>query len=92
MAPSQSQTQNMIARSIKSLPSGPAIFFLLFCSWLGWQIRAGIIYDDEPPMVSPAPESPPGEPRVAIVTFVTEERSYLHLSLKNKDRTFFYLI
>lgn len=26
------------------------------------------------------------EPRIALVTFVTEERSYHHLSLKNKDR------
>lgn len=25
--------------------------------------------------------------RVALVTFVTEERSYLHISLKSKDRT-----
>lgn len=25
--------------------------------------------------------------RIALVTFVTEERSYLHISLKSKDRT-----
>jgi hypothetical protein len=24
--------------------------------------------------------------RIAVVTFVTDQRSYLHLSLKNKDR------
>ena len=26
------------------------------------------------------------KPRVAVVTFITEQKSYVHLSLKNKDR------
>jgi hypothetical protein len=49
-----------------------------------------------PPPPPPPPPAPPKEevkehaksnkPRLAIVTFVTEQRSYLHLSLKNKDR------
>lgn len=36
----------------------------------------------------PPPKEPskPKAPRVAVVTFVTEERSYHHISLKNKDR------
>ncbi|KAJ4345366.1 uncharacterized protein N0V89_011496 [Didymosphaeria variabile] len=33
----------------------------------------------------PAPASPKKPLRVALVTFVTEERSYLHISLKSKD-------
>jgi mannan polymerase II complex MNN10 subunit len=35
----------------------------------------------------PAPPSAKRPLRVALVTFVTEERSYLHISLKSKDRT-----
>lgn len=39
--------------------------------------------------MSPIPAEAPAEkktPRIAIMTFVTEERSYHHLSLKSKDR------
>ena len=43
--------------------------------------------------MSPMPAEAPAEaaaerkmPRIALMTFVTEERSYHHLSLKNKDR------
>jgi mannan polymerase II complex MNN10 subunit len=46
---------------------------------------------EEPPHVeAPPPEAPPPEPpkptRIAVVTFITDEKSYIHLSLKNKDR------
>jgi mannan polymerase II complex MNN10 subunit len=45
----------------------------------------------KPAEPAPAPAPPkeppkPKQPRVAVVTFVTDQRSYLHLSLKNKDR------
>jgi mannan polymerase II complex MNN10 subunit len=48
---------------------------------------------DEPPPPPPPPPPPkeeeppkPDTPRIALVTFVTDQRSYIQLSLKNKDR------
>ncbi|KAF2650155.1 glycosyltransferase family 34 protein [Lophiostoma macrostomum CBS 122681] len=39
----------------------------------------------EPPPPEAPPPDPPKPPRIAIVTFITDEKSYIHLSLKNKD-------
>lgn len=42
----------------------------------------------ESPAPPPLPEAPapPKAPRIAVVTFITDQKSYIHISLKNKDR------
>lgn len=69
-------------RSLKVSPS--LILFLIFCAFLGWNFS-------QSPLPDPAPRPPPSKPeekkpsRIALVTFVTEQRSYLYLSLRSKD-------
>lgn len=87
---------NMLIRSAKKIPLSIA-FLLAFLVFLGWRLSQATSYREQLPS-SPPPPSAPVEPeqkphveerkplRVAIMTFVTEQRSYLHLSLKNKDR------
>ncbi|KAL6159654.1 hypothetical protein ACJBU6_02085 [Exserohilum turcicum] len=86
---------NMLIRSAKKIPLSIA-FLLAFLVFLGWRLSQATSYREQLPS-SPPPPSAPVEPeqkphveerkplRVAIMTFVTEQRSYLHLSLKNKD-------
>ena len=89
---------NMLVRSARRLP--PSLIFLLaFLAFLGWELNHGTRHEERPPPPSapppaPAPVEPEQKPhaeeqkppRLALITFVTEQRSYLHLSLKNKDR------
>ena len=72
----------MLMRSLKVPPS--LLFILCFLVLLGFH------FSQVPPPKEP-PRPPPPEkkvPRIALVTFVTEERSYLHLALKSKNREF----
>ncbi|KAH9879100.1 hypothetical protein J1614_002535 [Plenodomus biglobosus] len=67
---------------IRSLKVPPSLFLaLIFLAFFGWQLCQGPSHEPPP---APPPEPVKKAPRVAIMTFVTEERSYLHLSLKNK--------
>jgi mannan polymerase II complex MNN10 subunit len=86
----------MLVRSARKIP--PSLVLLLaFLVFLGWQLSQGPSHEEAPPPPPPpAPAPVEAEPkaheeekkplRVAVVTFVTDQRSYLHLSLKNKDR------
>lgn len=89
----------MLVRSARRLP--PSLVLLLaFLAFLGWELNQGMRHEERPLPSSPPPPPPPapvepeqkphGEekkpPRLALVTFVTEQRSYLYLSLRNKDR------
>ncbi|ENI01152.1 glycosyltransferase family 34 protein [Bipolaris maydis ATCC 48331] len=88
----------MLVRSARRLP--PSLVLLLaFLAFLGWELNQGMRHEERPLPSSPPPPPPPapvepeqkphGEekkpPRLALVTFVTEQRSYLYLSLRNKD-------
>ena len=76
---------------VRSLRAQPLVFiFLAFCAFMYWITHQG-------PSVLPAPPASRIEtvetavsrktPRIAIATFITDEKSYTHLSLQNKDRT-----
>ncbi|RMZ66716.1 galactosyl transferase GMA12 MNN10 family-domain-containing [Pyrenophora seminiperda CCB06] len=82
----------MLLPSARKIP--PALVLLLFfLALLGWQLCQGTSHEElPPPPPPPAPEQePPVEqveqrkPRIAVVTFTTQQQSYLHLSMKNKD-------
>lgn len=86
----------MLIRSVRGVPPS-FVLLLAFLVFLGWQLSQGTSHDEQPPPPPPPapapvePEQKPHEeeqkpPRLAVITFVTEQRSYLHLSLKNKDR------
>lgn len=79
----------MLVRSLRIPPS--LLVLLVFLAFLGWQLSQGPRHEAAPldfagmgdaPPVEPVKEQPP---RIAIITFVTDQRSYLHLSLKNHD-------
>ena len=77
----------MLIRSLKLPPA--FLFLLVFLAIFGWQLSQGPTHEEGPVSMSPVPVEAHLEPkplRIALVTFVTEERSYHHLSLKNKDR------
>jgi len=78
----------MLVRSLKIPPA--FLFLLVFLAFFGWQLSQGPSHEETPIDKSPVPvEGGPVEnktPRIALMTFVTEERSYHHLSLKSKDR------
>jgi mannan polymerase II complex MNN10 subunit len=74
----------MLARSMRKVPSS-LVLILVLLAFLVWRVSQDSSY------VALSPSSVPVEaeiksPRVAIMTFVTEQRSYLYLSLKNRDR------
>jgi mannan polymerase II complex MNN10 subunit len=89
----------MIARSCRT---SPAVWLLLFLSgFLYYQFtkddgsldhltgaRPGVPPLQPVQSVQPVEpvKSEPQKPRIAVVTFITDQKSYLHLSLKNKDR------
>ena len=88
----------MLLRSARKIPPS-FVLLLVFLVFLGWQLSQGPSHEELPPPPPPdVPAPPPVEAeqkpheeekkplRIAIVTFVTDQRSYLHLSLKNKDR------
>jgi mannan polymerase II complex MNN10 subunit len=69
----------MLMRTLK-VPSS-LLLILVFCVFLG------IHFSQIPLPTQPGPAPPEKKaPRIAVVTFVTEERSYLHLALKSKNR------
>jgi mannan polymerase II complex MNN10 subunit len=69
----------LFTRSLKVSPSLLLIVCLL--------VFLGLRYGQVP--LSPQQRLPATKhPRIALVTFVTEERSYLHLALKSKNREF----
>ncbi|KAF2187060.1 glycosyltransferase family 34 protein [Zopfia rhizophila CBS 207.26] len=74
----------MLARSPKPITIGLLLFL---CVFLVWQLGHGSI--EEHPSKAAASVSSAAEqrnrPRIAIVTFITDQKSYIHISLKNKD-------
>lgn len=80
----------MLIRPLKIPPA--SVLLLLFLGFLGWQLCQGPTHEDGPVGTAPVPaeqhDAPPENkaPRIAIMTFVAEERSYHHISLQNKDR------
>ncbi|KAH7069243.1 galactosyl transferase GMA12/MNN10 family-domain-containing protein [Paraphoma chrysanthemicola] len=75
----------MLLRKLKLPPS--LLLLIVFLAFFGWQLSQGTRHEDGPVGTNIIPSSG-GEkkaPRIALMTFVTEQRSYLHLSLKNKD-------
>lgn len=88
----------MLIRSARRLPPS-LVLMLVFLAFLGWELSQGMRHEEHPLPASPPPPAPalvePEQrphveekkpPRLALVTFVTEQRSYLYLSLRNKDR------
>ncbi|KAF2750920.1 glycosyltransferase family 34 protein [Sporormia fimetaria CBS 119925] len=82
----------MFVRALRRNPS--LILFLVICLLVGWQLgaREGDLRDVVSPIreryaaaQASLKEEPKQKNRLAIVTFVTDQRSYLHLSLKNHD-------
>jgi hypothetical protein len=82
----------MLIRSLKIPPA--SALSLLFLGFLGWQLCQGPTHEETPVGTAPTPaeknDAPPEKkaPRIAIMTFVAEERSYHHISLQNKDREY----
>ena len=81
----------MLIRTHKLPPA--FLFLLVFLAFFGWQLSQGPSHEEASVSMSPMPAEAPADaaaerkkPRIALMTFVTEERSYHHLSLKNKDR------
>ncbi|KAH7408237.1 galactosyl transferase GMA12/MNN10 family-domain-containing protein [Phaeosphaeria sp. MPI-PUGE-AT-0046c] len=75
----------MLLRSFKVPPS--LLLLILFLAFFGWQLSQGTKHEEGPvdSEVIPLEEGERRSPRIAIMTFVTEQRSYLHQVLKNKD-------
>jgi mannan polymerase II complex MNN10 subunit len=76
----------MLVRTLKVPPS--LLLLIVFLAFFGWQLSQGTRHEVGPVGTQVIPQSG-GEkpaPRIALMTFVTDQRSYLHLSLQNKDR------
>jgi mannan polymerase II complex MNN10 subunit len=76
----------MLLRSLK-LP--PSLLLLIVClAFFGWQLSKGTLSENGSLDTQFIQQNEGGNraPRIALMTFVTDQRSYLHLSLKNKDR------
>lgn len=81
----------MLARSIRVPP--PVVILLVLCFLLGYQFSRSSLPGPCAPS-APPPDSLPAAkpaqtngPRIALVTFVTEQNSYMHASLRGKSRT-----
>jgi mannan polymerase II complex MNN10 subunit len=77
----------MLLRSFKVPPK--LLLLILFLAFFGWQLSQGTKHEESPVGSEVIPQAEGEErhaPRIALMTFVTEQRSYLHQSLKNKDR------
>lgn len=78
----------MLLRSFK-IPNS-LLLLIVFLAFFGWQLSQGTRHENAPVdrQVIPQTDGDGGNkaPRIALMTFVTDQRSYLHLSLKNKDR------
>jgi mannan polymerase II complex MNN10 subunit len=71
----------MLHRSLRVPPS--LLLLVAFLVFFGWQFSQGPRHEHGPV----GSQVVPGKaPRIALMTFVTEQRSYLHISLKNKAR------
>ncbi|KAF2792236.1 glycosyltransferase family 34 protein [Melanomma pulvis-pyrius CBS 109.77] len=74
---------------VRSLRVSPAILvFLALCAFLGWQFRQGhslAAHQLSDLSLTKDDSSSSKRPRIAVVTFITDEKSYVHTSLKNKD-------
>jgi mannan polymerase II complex MNN10 subunit len=82
------QLATMLARSLKQ-PQSVALLLFLFVV-LVWQLQRDMGSTPLPPVpdnveVAQEPVKEKGEPRIALVTFITDQKSYIHISLKNKD-------
>jgi len=78
----------MLLRSARKIPPSLALL-LVFLVFLGWQLSQGPSHEELSPPASAPEGEPPVEqkkPRIAVVTFTTQQQSYIHLSMKNKDR------
>lgn len=77
----------MLLRSFRLPPT--LLLLIVFLAFFGWQLSQGTKHESGPvgSEVIPLAEGERRTPRIALMTFVTDQRSYLHLSLKNKDRT-----
>ncbi|KAF2277528.1 uncharacterized protein EI97DRAFT_449623 [Westerdykella ornata] len=85
----------MISRLLRASPT--ALLLVLFCMLFGWQLILGgdrehallqnslIVSPEEAAAATSPSVQVPRRLRIAVITAVTEERSYIHLSLKNKD-------
>lgn len=73
--------KQMFCRTPRSIRN--TIISLLLISLLTWQIFASQYYWNK---VGYAHHNNPSKPRVAIVTFITKQETYIHLGLKNKSR------
>jgi hypothetical protein len=94
VCPDSRSPSTMLVRSLKIPPA--SVLLLLFLGFFGWQLCQGFTHEEAPVGTAPTPaqkndNAPPEKkaPRIAIMTFVAEERSYHHLSLKNKDREYY---
>lgn len=83
----------MLVRSLKIPPA--SVLLLLFLGFFGWQLCQGPTHESDPvgTATTPAQQQENASPEkkaahIAIMTFVTDERSYNHISLKNKDREY----
>jgi hypothetical protein len=78
----------MLLRSFKVPPT--LLLGILFLAFFGWQLSQGTKHEESPvgseAIPQPEGERRPAAPRIALMTFVTEQRSYLYQSLRNKDR------
>ncbi|CAE7000514.1 hypothetical protein CFE70_001015 [Pyrenophora teres f. teres 0-1] len=77
----------MLLRSARSVPPS-LVLLLVFLVFLGFQLSQGPSHEELPPPPPAPEEKPPVEqkkPRIAVVTFTTQQQSYIHLSMKNKD-------
>ena len=73
----------MLIRSLRIPPS--LLLLLIFLAFFGWQLSQGPNHEEHS-LASALTGTEKKAPRIAIMTFVTDQRSYLHISLKNKDR------
>jgi mannan polymerase II complex MNN10 subunit len=74
----------MLVRSLKIPPV--FVLLLMLLGFFGWQLCYGPTH--EAPVGTALTPAQQNAPRIAIMTFVTDERSYNQISLKNKDREY----
>ncbi|KAF1942616.1 hypothetical protein EJ02DRAFT_443938 [Clathrospora elynae] len=77
----------MLIRSLRRIPPSFVLLFV-FLAFFGWQLSQGPSHEAPPSPPSPAPALAEGQqktPRIALMTFITNQRSYLHIALKSKD-------
>ncbi|KAF2705132.1 glycosyltransferase family 34 protein [Pleomassaria siparia CBS 279.74] len=73
----------MLVRSLRKSPL--VLLFLALCAFLGWHKSGYSLVPAASKSDAVSSNKGPKTPRIAVVTFITDEKSYVHLSLKNKD-------